>query len=59
MLTRRNLIILAVAVVVLFVIALPNSGTVSSIAWVLFLIGFVVLIVFGLATLVQSRRSRA
>ena len=59
MLTRRNLIILAVVVVALFLIALPNAGTVSSIAWVLFLISFVLLIVLGLAALFQARRPRA
>ncbi len=59
MLTRRNLIILAVVVVVLFVIALPNAGTVSSIAWYLALIGLLLLIVLGLATLFQARRPRA
>ena len=58
MLTRRNLIILAVVVVVLFLIALPGSGTVSNIAWVLFLIGFVVLIVAGLGALFQRSRAR-
>jgi hypothetical protein len=59
MLTRRNLLILAIVVVVLFVIALPGSGTISSIAWVLFLIGVVLLIALGLAALVQARRPQA
>jgi Ca2+/Na+ antiporter len=59
MLTRRNLLILAVVVIVLFVIALPGSGTISSIAWVLFLIGVVVLIVLSLAAFVQARRQPA
>jgi ABC-type transport system involved in cytochrome c biogenesis permease component len=60
MLTRRNLIVLAVVVVVLFVIALPNAwGAVSTIAWYLAFICLLLLIVLGLATLFQSRRSRA
>ncbi len=59
MLTRRNLLILAVVVIVLFVIALPGSGTISSIAWVLFLIGVVILIALSLAAFVQARRQPA
>jgi hypothetical protein len=59
MLTRRNLIILAVVVVALFVIALPNDSTVTTIAWYAALVGLLLLIVLGLAALFQARRSQA
>jgi hypothetical protein len=65
LLTRRNLFGLLVIDVVLFVLSnvtyKSNShpGTASNILWVVFLIGVVVLIVLGVAALVQSRRSRA
>jgi hypothetical protein len=64
-LSRRNLIYLAIADVVLFVIAnaLYNGGHVSrdisNVAWVAFLLGVVLLIVLGVVALVQSRRPRA
>jgi hypothetical protein len=61
-LSRRNLIYLAVADVVLFLIAnvLYSGGQVSrdisNVAWVAFLIGAVALIVLSVVALVQSRR---
>jgi hypothetical protein len=61
-LSRRNLIYLAVADVVLFLIAnvLYNGGQVSrdisNVAWVAFLIGAVALIVLSVVAPVQSRR---
>ena len=61
-LSRRNLIYLAVADVVLFVIAnaLYSGGHVSrdisNVAWVAFLIGVAALIVLAVVALVQSRR---
>jgi hypothetical protein len=64
-LSRRNLIYLTVADVVLFVIAnaLYNGGHVSrdisNVAWVAFLIGVVALIVLVGVALVQSRRRPA
>ena len=64
----RNLIFLAVADVVLFVIANVAYGPghehglrlgVSNVAWVLFVIGFLLLILLGLVALVQFVRRRA
>jgi hypothetical protein len=63
--TRRTLIALAIADVVLFVIAnvTANSssspGTVSNVAWVLCLLGFFSLVVLAVLALAQSRRSRS
>lgn len=59
--SRRTLIGLAVADVVLFVIAnatYNSARTVSNIAWVAFIVGTVLLIVLGVRALLQSRRSR-
>ena len=64
-LSRRNLIYLAVADVVLFVLAGVTSkssshpGTVSNVFWVVFLIGTGLLIVLAVVALVQSRRRPA
>ena len=66
----RNLIYLAVADVVLFIIANVAYGaghqhglrnTVSNVAWVLFLLGFLLLIVLAIIALGQSvwRRGKA
>ena len=66
----RNLIILAVTDVLLFLIANVAYGagnqhglrnSVSNVAWVLFLVGFLMLIVMGIACLAQviRRRSKA
>jgi Na+-driven multidrug efflux pump len=66
----RNLIFLAVADVVLFLIANVAYGagdqrglrnTVSNVAWVLFLLGVLLLIVFGIIALGQLiwRRGKA
>lgn len=63
----RNLIILAVTDVVLFLIANIAYGAghqhglrngVSNVAWVLFLVGFLLLIVMGVASLAQLIRRR-
>src|SRR5580700_3556669 len=66
----RSLLIVAATEVVLFVVANVAYGngndrhgpmrTVSNVVWVFFLIGFVVLIVFAIASLAQlvQRRSR-
>jgi hypothetical protein len=63
----RNLIILAAADVVLFLIANIAYGGgnqhglrngVSNVAWVLFLVGFLLLIVLGIACLTQVIRRR-
>jgi hypothetical protein len=63
----RNLIILAAADVVLFLIANIAYGGgnqhglrngVSNVAWVLFLVGFLLLIVLGIACLAQVIRRR-
>ena len=64
----RNLIILAVSDVVLFLIANVAYGggnqhglrnNVSNVTWAVFLIGFILLILFGMAYLVQVIRRRA
>ena len=61
----RNLILLAVADVVLFLVANVAYGAghqhglrnnVSNVAWVLFLVGFLVLIVLGIVALAQLVR---
>jgi len=58
----RNLILLAVADVVLFLVANVTYGSghqhglrdsVSNVAWALFLIGFLLLIVLGIVAVVQ------
>ena len=63
----RNLIILAASVLVLFVIANVAYGggnqhgvrnDVSNVTWAVFLIGFFVLILFGLVYLAQVIRRR-
>jgi hypothetical protein len=63
----RNLIILAVVDVVLFIVANVAYGpgnehglrmALSNVAWVLFLVGFLLLIVFGLVVLAQGIRRR-
>jgi hypothetical protein len=63
--TGRNLILLAVADVVLFVVANVAYGAghqhglrnnVSNVAWVLFLVGFLVLIVLMIVALAQLVR---
>jgi len=64
-LSRRNLIGLLVADVVIFVLSnvvAKNSsdpGIASNILWVIFLIGFVALIVLSVLALIQSRRGAA
>lgn len=64
----RNLIVLAVADVVLFLVANIVYGSghqhglrngVSNVAWVLFLVGFLLLIVLGIIALAQLIRRRA
>jgi uncharacterized membrane protein YhaH (DUF805 family) len=61
----RNVVVLAVADVVLFVIAnvtAKNSshpGTLSNVVWVAFLIGVLMLIVLGTCVLVRRLRSSA
>ncbi len=66
--TGRNLIILAIADVVLFVVANVAYGpgnehgvrmALSNTAWVLFLVGFLLLIVLGIVGLAQVIRRRA
>jgi low temperature requirement protein LtrA len=63
-LNRRNLLALLGVDVVLFVLSnvvaknASHPGTASNVLWVAFLVGVLALIVLGLATLVQSRRSR-
>jgi hypothetical protein len=63
----RNLIILAVSDIVLFLIANIAYGggnqhglrnTVSNVTWAVFLIGFFLLILFGIAYLAQVIRRR-
>ena len=62
--SRRNLLILFVAVVVTFVLSnvvAKNSsdpGTASEILWVIFLAGALALIVLGIIAAVRSARSR-
>lgn len=64
---RRNLIILAATDVVLFLIANLAYGagnqhglrnSVSNVAWALFLVGFLLLIVLAIASLAQVIRRR-
>ena len=63
-LRRRNLLVLFVVEVVLFVLAGVTSknsshpGTVSNVFWGVFLVGVVVLVVLAIAIAVQARRSR-
>ena len=65
LITRRNLISLAVLDAVLFLVANITSkshshpGTLSNIFWYAFLIGVVLLIVLVILALIQSRRPRA
>jgi hypothetical protein len=63
----RNLIILAVADVVLFIVANVAYGpgnehglrmALSNVAWVLFLVGFLLLIVIGIVAVAQVIRRR-
>jgi hypothetical protein len=62
--SRRNLLALLVADIVLFLLSNITSkssshpGTVSDILWVVFLIGALALIVLAIVALVQSARSR-
>ncbi len=62
--SRRNLLILFVAVVVTFVLSnvvAKNSshpGTASEILWVIFLAGALALIILGIIAAVRSARSR-
>jgi hypothetical protein len=62
--SRRNLLILFVADVVIFVLSnvvAKNSshpGTASEILWFIFLIGTLALIVLGIAAAIRSARSR-
>jgi protein-S-isoprenylcysteine O-methyltransferase Ste14 len=64
-LSRRNLLYLAVADVVVFVLSNVTSksnshpGTVSNVLWIVFLLGVLLLIVLGVVALVQSRRRPA
>ena len=64
----RNLIVLAVADVVFFLVANIAYGAghqhglrngVSNVAWVLFLVGFLLLIVLGIVAVAQLIRRRA
>jgi protein-S-isoprenylcysteine O-methyltransferase Ste14 len=63
-LRRRNLIYLAVADALLFLLANVTSkshshpGTTSDVLWYAFLIGVLLLIVLGLVAVIQSRRTR-
>ncbi len=63
-LKRRNLIYLAVADALLFLLANVTSkshshpGTTSNVLWYAFLIGVLLLIVLGLVAVIQSRRTR-
>jgi uncharacterized membrane protein len=65
LLTRRNLLVLLVIDVVVFVLSnlvAKNSshpGTASQVLWIAFLVGVVALIVLGVVALVRSRRARA
>jgi choline-glycine betaine transporter len=62
--TRRNLLGLFVADVVIFVLSNVTSksnshpGAVSNVLWVMFLIGALALIVLGIAAAIRSARSR-
>jgi hypothetical protein len=64
-LSRRNVAAIGAVVVALFVVAnvtaksAKSPGTLSNVAWGLFLFGAVALVVVGVAALVGSRRSRA
>jgi Kef-type K+ transport system membrane component KefB len=64
---RRNLIILTVADVVLFLLANVTYGAghqhglrndVSNVTWVLFLVGFLLLILLGIVALARMIRRR-
>lgn len=61
--SRRNLIALAIADVVIFVLSNVVStnghggGTASEVLWVIFLLGLLTLIVLSIIALVQSRRA--
>ncbi len=63
-LNRRNLVFLAVADALLFLLANVTAkshshpGTTSNVFWYAFLIGVLLLIVLGLLVLIQSRRTR-
>jgi hypothetical protein len=63
-LKRRNLIYLAIADAALFLLANVTSkshshpGTTSNVFWYAFLVGVLLLVVLGLAAVVQSRRTR-
>jgi hypothetical protein len=66
--TGRNLIILAASDIVLFLVANVAYGggnqhglrnNVSNVTWAVFLIGFFLLILFGIAYLAQVVRRRA
>jgi hypothetical protein len=65
LLTRRNLLVLLVIDVVVFVLSnlvAKNSshpGTASQVLWIAFLVGVLALIVLGVVALVRSRRARA
>jgi hypothetical protein len=62
--TRRNLLMLFAADVVIFVLSNVVSetnahpGTASNVLWVIFLIGAMALIVGGIAAAIRSARSR-
>jgi hypothetical protein len=62
--TRRNLLMLFAADVVIFVLSNVVSetnahpGTASNVLWVIFLIGALALIVGGIAAAIRSARSR-
>jgi hypothetical protein len=62
-LSRRNLIALAVANVVIFVLSnvvAKNSrhpGTASEVLWVIFLLGVLALVVLGILAMVRRRRA--
>jgi hypothetical protein len=65
-LRRRNVLVLFVVEVVLFVLAGVTAknnhhpGTVSNVLWAMFLVGVVLLVLLAIATLLQAaRRSRA
>jgi hypothetical protein len=68
MVRGRNLIIVAVVDVVLFLVANIAYGgghehglrnNVSNVTWILFLVGFVLLVVMGVVALAQLLRRRA